>query len=92
MPAFQELQALIRLIINGIIWGGEGEGQHAAQSFSFLTTVVQASLERLQSAQESQTGRASQLDWGGVEWGGVGRGAAVRMLHTRATSHLECSP
>lgn len=25
MPAFQELQALIRLIINGVIWGGEGE-------------------------------------------------------------------
>lgn len=29
MPAFQELQALIRLIINGIIWGGEGEGRRA---------------------------------------------------------------
>lgn len=29
MPAFQELQALIRLIINGIIWGGEGEERRA---------------------------------------------------------------
>lgn len=44
MPAFQELQALIRLIINSIIWGGEGEGRRTDmlhRPFPFLTTMVQ---------------------------------------------------
>lgn len=36
MPAFQELQALIRLIINGIIWGGEGEERRADMLYSPL--------------------------------------------------------
>ena len=45
MPAFQELQALIRLIINSIIWGGEGrEGGPTCCTVLFFFNHCGASL------------------------------------------------